>query len=144
MPKDILRYDLIFHLAFLITGEDLNPDKVNPVIAEFHSKLDDFRYESYTFKLLPTAIDEFKIKEIDSTKIIGSYQLRIEIIDVGGEGVMYRKNSEIRPLISRLASNMKVERGLSSKIILKVVNSRFDDEFKKGIWPDYEPQAVAL
>lgn len=144
MPKDIIRYDLIFHLAFLITGKDLNPLKVNPVIKEFHNKLDDLFYESFPFKFLPTAIDEFKIKEIDTTKIIGSYQLRIEIIDVGGEGAMFRKNSEIRPLISRLVSRIKVERGLASKIILKVINSRFNDEFQEGIWPDSTPQATAL
>lgn len=144
MSKEVSRYDLIFHLCFEISGKDLEPDKVNPVIAEFHTKLDDFYYKSEPFIIVTIAVDEFKIKEIDTTKIIGSYQLRIEIIDVGGEGAMNRKNSEVRPLIIRLISKIKVERGLVSEIILKVVNSRFNDEFKEGVWPDSSSHAITL
>lgn len=143
MSEEILRYDLIFHLCFEILGKDLNPEKVNPIINEFHNKLNDFYYKSTPFIIVTTAVDEFKIREINNTKVIGEYQLRIEIIDVGREGAMDRKNSEIRPLISRLVSKIKVERGLVSEIILKVVNSRFDDEFADGLWVD-NPSGTAL
>ena len=144
MPKEVLRYDLIQHICFEISGKDLNPDKANPVIKEFHGRLDDFHYESDPFIVNPTAIDEFKIREIDGSRLIGSYQIRWEIIDLDKENAMYRKNSEIRPLITRLVSKISVERGLASKIILKVVNSRFNDEFKEGVWPDSNLQDITL
>ena len=144
MPKEVLRYDLIQHICFEISGRDLNPDKANPVIKEFHDRLDDFHYESHPFKIFPVAIDEFKIKEIDSTRIVGSYQIRFEVIDLDKENAMFRKNSEIRPIITRLVSRIRVERGLGSKIILKVVNSRFNDEFKEGVWPDFNLQDITL
>ena len=143
MPE-IVRYDLIQHICFEISGRDLKPDKANPVIGEFHDRLDNFHYESDPFIIAPTAVDEFKIKEIDSTRIVGSYQIRFEVIDLDKENAMFRKNSEIRPLITRLVSRIRVERGLGSKIILKVVNSRFSDEFKEGVWPDSNLQDITL
>ncbi len=143
MYEEVLRYDLIFHLCFEISGKDLNPDKVNPIIAEFHTKLDDFYYKSHLFIIVTVAVDEFKIREIDTTKVIGSYQLRIEIIDLQKENAMDRKNSEIRPLITMLVSKIRVERGVVFETVLKVVNGRFSDEFKEGIWPD-NPNAIAL
>lgn len=137
MPEKVLRYDLVQHICFEITGQDLNPSKVNPLIEEFHNKLDNFRYESHPFKIVPIAVDEFSFKEIDSSKVIGSYQIRFEIIDMVKENAMFRKNNNIRPLITRLVKGIKVEgeKVYGYSISVKVINSRFDDEYQHGIWP---------
>jgi len=145
MPKDVLRYDLIQHICFEISGKNLSPKIVNPLIHDFHDKLDNFRYLSHPFKIVPIAVDTFVVKESDSSKVIGSYQIRWDVIDMVKEDAMFRKNNEIRPLITRLVKKIGVGIGTEdSRIIIKVINSRFSDEFKEGIWPDSIPQATAL
>jgi len=145
MPEDVVRYDLIFHLCFEVSGKNLSPKIVNPLIGDFHDKLDNFYYESYPLKIRPALIDSFMFKEIDSSKVIGSWQIKWDIIDTVKGGAMFRKNNLIKPLLTRLVSKIGVVIGTGdSRIIIKVINSRFDDEFKEGVWPDFTPQATAL
>ena len=143
MPEIVL-YEAIQHICFKISGKNLSAKMVNPIIKNFHDKLNDFYYESHPFKIVPVAVDEFKIREIDTSKIIGSYQIRWDVIDMVKEDAMFRKNNEIQPLITRLVKKIGVGIGTEdSRIIIKVINSRFNDEFKEGVWPD-NPNAMTL
>lgn len=146
MAEKVSRYEAIQFVCFEVKGKDLNPDKVNPIIQEFHIKLDNFRYKEPPLTIFPTAVDEFKIQEISDSLLIGSYQIRWEIVDLDGETAMYRKNNDIRPLLTREMMKIEVkgwERG-SRRIKMKIINSRFSDELKTGIWPNVRPEIVTF
>lgn len=146
MPEKVLRYEQIMFICWEITGRDLNPKKVNPIIKKFHDQLNDFFYEVYPFKIVPTAVDEFVVQEISGSLLIGSYMVRWEIIDLDGETAMYRKNNDIRPLLTREMMKVQVKgeiRG-SRRIVMRMINSRFSDEIKEGIWPGSKPQVLTF
>jgi len=145
MLEDVVRYDLIFHLCFEVSGKTLSPKIVNPLIGDFHDKLDNFYYESYPIKIRPALIDSFMFKEIDSSKVIGSWQIKWDIIDIVKGGAMFRKNNLIKPLLTRLVKKIGVEIGMKDfKIIMRIINTRFQDDFKEGVWPDSDIQSTAL
>jgi len=133
MPE-IVRYDLIFFLCFEVIGKNLSPKIVNPLIGNFHDKLNNFRYESYPLKIVPAIVDSFMVKERGS-KVIGSWQIKWDVMDFNKEDAMFRKNNKIKPLITRLISRMGVEIGMKDfRIVLRIINSRFQDDFKEGEW----------
>ena len=146
MPERVLRYEAIHHVCFEITGRELNPEKVNPIIGRFHDKLLAFRYDYPPFRICPTAVNEFKIQEVSNSLLIGSYQIRWEIIDTDFEGAMYRKNNMIRPLLTKQMRAIEVkgwERG-SRRIKMKIINSRFSDEIKRGVWPNERAEVITF
>lgn len=139
MPEEIeiLRYDLIQHVCWQVSGKNLSPKIVDPLIGDFHDKLDNFRYDSYPFRIAPLAVDTFMAKEINSSKVIGSWMIKWDIVDLDKENSTFRMNNEIKPLITRLIRKMGSEIGMKDyRITIKIVNSRFQGEFKEGIWPD--------
>lgn len=145
MPET-LRYEAIQHICWEVSGKDLNPDKVNPIIHDFHTRLDDFHYKKPPFIIIPTAIDEFEIQEVSDSLLIGSHQIRWEIIDTNFEGAISRKNNEVRPLLTREMMKIQVKGNIrgSRRIVIRIVNTRFQGEFKEGEWPDFKLQNIAL
>lgn len=133
---EIVRYNFIQHVCFEVSGRDLSPKIVDPIIGNLHDKLDNFYYESHPFKIRPMTIDGFMAKERGS-KVIGSWQIKWDIIDLEKEDAMERKNNKVKPLITQLVKRMGVEIGMKQfRVVIRIVNSRFEGEFKDGIWPD--------
>lgn len=131
-----MRYELIQHICWHVEGKKLNPDKVNPVIGDFHTLLDNLKFKHGSISASPTAVDEFFCEEIDTTLLRGKYQIRWEIID-NEPGWENRQNNVIRPELTRFVEEIEMENGLTygKKITVRMVNSRFDGDLKNGLWP---------